>query len=205
MNAPANVTSVDAIREFRAALLKFEHEMRDTMAELLMESRKAIEWIEHDRPQYWPAQARSASDALAVAANDLERCELAIRPDDKRGCHEQKMAVEASKRRLRFCEQQVEVVRKWRRTLQHDLNEFQGNVTRITDFVDADLPRAVAMLDRILGALDRYTHHDSTLEAAAESRAASMSGPRDEHRANREPASSPGLPPSLNQPPARES
>lgn len=153
----ARVKSVDEIQVFRVALLEFGHDAGDALGILLWEVRKVIEWIEHDRSQYWPAQVRKASDELVQARTDLERCELAIRPDDRSPCTEQKKALERAKSRLRYCEQKVETVRHWKRTLHHEINEFQGRLRKLANFLEADIPRAVAALDRILKALDHYT------------------------------------------------
>lgn len=153
----ARVTNVDAIQAFRGALLEFGHEVSDSLSILMWEVRKVVEWIEHDRSQYWPAQVRQASDALVQARTDLERCEMAIRPDDRSPCTEQKKALERAKGRLRYCEQKVEAVRHWKRTLQHEINEFQGRLGKLSNFLETDVPRGVAVLERILQALDRYT------------------------------------------------
>ena len=59
-----------------------------------------------------------------------------------------------AERRMRFCEDQIAIVRAWRRKLQHETEEFQGKMGRLHQIVDVD--RAIAALERILRALDRY-------------------------------------------------
>ena len=169
MNQAANVTSIDAIKTFRVALQAYESDARDTLMILNLEVRKAMSWIEHDRAQYWLQQVREASDAYVQARNELERRELATRPDDKQSSYEHKIIVEKTKRRWRYCEAQVEVVKKWRRTLQHEIAEFQGEIAKMSNFLDLDIPRAVAALGRIITALDKYARTAAPREATVTS------------------------------------
>ena len=39
---------------------------------------------------------------------------------------------------------------------------------KMTDFLDTDLPRALATLERITAALDRYTQQDARLDTATD-------------------------------------
>lgn len=166
MGQQARVTSVEAIQLFRGALIEFGDETRDAVEMLILEVRRAIDWLEHDRSHYWPEQTRRASDAVVTARNDLERCELAVRAEDRKSCLVEKKALEKAKERLKLCERKVELVKHWKRTLHHEVREFQGQMFKMTDFLDTDLPRALAALQRITTALDRYTQLDSRLDAA---------------------------------------
>ena len=113
MNSTARVSSIDALAAFREALIRFGDACADSVVSLQMESRRGAEWIEVERVAYWPAQARQASDDRKSAEINLERCEQAIRPSDRRSCYEQKKAVEQAKARMGLCEEKVRVVRKW--------------------------------------------------------------------------------------------
>ena len=168
MGQQARVTSVEAIQLFRGSLIEFGDETRDAVEMLILEVRRAIEWLEHDRSRYWPAQVRKASDAVVTARNDLERCELAVRAEDRKSCLVEKKALRRAKERLKLCERKVELVKHWKRTLHHEVREFQGQMFKMTDFLDTDLPRALATLERITAALDRYTQQDARLDTATD-------------------------------------
>lgn len=156
MERSANVTSLDGIRELRTSLLKFEEYSRDGLTMLILEVRRAMEWLEGDRRRYWPEQVRRASQKVVEARNDLERCQLKYGSEEAPSCYEQKMALQRAKRRLRFSEDQVKVVKKWIRTVRQELNEFEGQTAKLTSILDADIPRAVTTLERMLRALDKY-------------------------------------------------
>jgi len=116
-----------------------------------------MDWIEHDRVRYWPREARKASDAMAAARSELERQELAIRQEDKRSNYEARLALEKAKRRLRLTEEKVRATRKWRVAVKHEAVEFLGELCKLTTYLDGELPRALAALDRMAAALDKYT------------------------------------------------
>ena len=156
MKQRAQITSFDALTAFRGGLLEFDESSQAALESMILEVRKAVDWIEHDRAQYWPAQVRQASDALVQARADLARCEVAIRPDERNPCTEQKKRLARCKQRLRYCERKVEAVKHWRRILDHECTEFMGRVNTLSGFLETELPQAVAALERLLRALEDY-------------------------------------------------
>jgi hypothetical protein len=164
MSSPAQITSIDAVRHFKLALEEFQAEAREAVTQLLLEMRRAVDWIEHDRARYWPREMQRASDALLQARNDLERCEMSLRAEDKRSCYEQKLAVEKAKRRMRLTEDKVRAVRRWRLAVQREADDFHGRLSKLASCLDMDLPRALATLERMAAALDRYTERALPVE-----------------------------------------
>ncbi len=156
MDRSANVTSIDAIRALRTALVGYEGRARDALTALVLEVRRAVDWLENDRRRYWREQAKRASEQLAQARNDLERCQLKYGSEEAPSCYEQKKAFERAKRRLRLCEEKVRVVQRWIRVVRQELNEFDGQIARMNNGLDTDLPRAITALDRMVRVLEKY-------------------------------------------------
>jgi exonuclease VII large subunit len=157
VSGAANLTSIETIRELKAALQEFQADLRDAITGLLLEVRRELDWIENDRARYWPREFQRASDRVAEARHDLERHEMALRSEDKRSCYEAKLALEAARRRMRLTENKIRAVRKWRVTLHREADQFEGRLARLNDFLDTDIPRSLATLERMAAALDRYT------------------------------------------------
>ncbi len=157
MGKSAHLTSIDAVRDFRTALSDYEHDMRESVTQLLRELQRALDWVEHDRATYWPGQVRRASDAVLRARQDLERCEMAMRAEDRRSCHEQRLALEQARQRLRLAEQKTRLLRQWRVAVGQEADKVRGRLLKMMDFLDTDFPRGLASLGRILAALERYT------------------------------------------------
>lgn len=165
MSKSANVTSIEEVRYFKAALAEFEASVRDALTQLSLEVRRAIDWIEHDRTKYWPREARRASDRVSEARIALERCELSIDPDDRRGCYDEKKVLQKAKQRLRLCEEKVSVVHKWLMKVKHEADEFSMQTAKMTHALDADLPRAAASLARMAKSLEKYATRGGVVDA----------------------------------------
>ncbi|MDP6445973.1 MAG: hypothetical protein QGG36_06795 [Pirellulaceae bacterium] len=157
MSGSANVNSIEVIRKFRAAMIEYDEDIRDALTMLQLEVRRAQDWIENDRALYWPEQVRNAGNAVVEARNALERCELELRPEEKRSCIDEKRKLERAKRRMRLCEEKVRVAKSWRIKFKQELDEFVASITKTSSFLEFDLPRAIALLERMSKALDRYT------------------------------------------------
>ena len=156
MSQSARVTSIDAVAEFKQAIRQFEDDMRDSLMTLQLESQRALDWIDNDRSGYWFRQVRRADERLNESRNNLERAQLSLRPEDKPSCYQEKKQVALAKERQRYTEEQVQVVRQWQRRIQHEIDIFRGKLGRIEHIVDSDMSRAVATLERVVLALDRY-------------------------------------------------
>ena len=157
MNRQVRVTSPEVIEDFRSVYGHYGSTIRDAIDAALWEARRAVQWLEGERRQYWREQTRKASNKVSETRINLERCEVAIRPDDKRGCYVEKKQFERAKQRLRFCEEQCRVVQKWIRILHQELEDFEGKVAQLSEFVDGDVPRAITALENMLQAIEKYT------------------------------------------------
>jgi hypothetical protein len=159
----ANVKSIEAIRQFRAELRTFEDSVRQTLDILSAELKRALDYFESDRATYWPAQVRRASDRLAEARINLERCQVTTKPGEGPSCYEEKKALQRAKLRLQTAEQRVKATRKWVRVVRQEVEEFQTRLSQITYLTDTELPHANALLARMAARLDRYTQRPDTV------------------------------------------
>lgn len=158
----ASVMSIEAVSRLAAALERFAAEVEDALIALELESRRPLEWIEHDRTPYWPREFRKASDRVNEARLALQRCELSATSDERRSCYEERVQLERARRRLRLCEEKIPVVQRWRARLRKEVEEFQTHAARMRNYLEADVPRAVAALGRMSAALDRYVSADGS-------------------------------------------
>ena len=152
----ANITSTDVLRALKLAIQQFEFETSSALATLELEGRRPVEWIEHDRSRYWPREVRKASDDLSEARIALNRCELAITPEDKRSCIDERKALEKAKRRLRLAESKVLAVQRWRLKIKKDAETLQVHISKLKRFLELDLPGAIAALERMSASLEHY-------------------------------------------------
>ena len=163
----AHITSIEALRALKAALVQFDEEVHGGLVTLELEARRPREWIEHDRAQYWPREVRKASDALSEARLALQRCELTISGDDRRSCYDERKALERAKRRLHSCEEKVQAVRRWQPQIRKAIEEFEVELAKLQQYLESDFQRAAGALDRMAEALDRYVRPGPAPGAAA--------------------------------------
>jgi hypothetical protein len=153
----ANVASIEALRVLRLALVQFQSEADSGLTQLELEGRRPGPWIDNDRRMYWQREVRKASDALAEARMALERAEMTTSAEDHRYAYDERKALERAKRRLRLCEEKVELVRKWRSVVHKEVEEFEVQVAKFRRFLETDFVQGIAALQRMADALERYT------------------------------------------------
>jgi len=152
----ANVRDIDAIRDFRTKLMRFAEELESCLQGLQLELQRAFEWADQERPHYWGNQARRAYDQLAAARTAYETCRMRTVAGHRSACIEEKVAFNKARRRLEDCQQQTERVRKWSMKIHHDADEFRGRLASLRRLVDADIPQALASLERTSTVLEQY-------------------------------------------------
>jgi hypothetical protein len=164
MSGQAKVTQIGAIRDFRGTLIVYQAAVREAAEMLLVEMRRGVDWVQEDRPRYWPARVRQLDEALVAAKNALEAC-LARKFDDHQPmCYDEKKVVNAVKVRLETAREKAKEARSWRANIEKDRDDFEARITQLADFADVELPRAIAALERMVVALDKYASKEALPE-----------------------------------------
>jgi hypothetical protein len=158
----ADVQSIDAIERFRHVVLKFAEQCELGIEEIVAETRRMIDWLEHDRPHYWRQQVHKAHDDVHQARINLQRCLSYSYGSERPSCQEERAALKQAEARLDYCRDKVERVKHWCREVQHEMLEFQGRITQLTSCIEIDVPRAVAVLGRIVDQLAAYREAQSS-------------------------------------------
>jgi hypothetical protein len=127
---------------------------------------RAIQRVRYELKEHWTRQIRLAESEVAEARLNLERKQMLQDPDERRSFWEEKKALEAAQRRLRVGREKLEAVRRWARLLEREFMEYKGSVAPLSGWLQADLPRGLAVLKRLSGALESYVSLESAVEAA---------------------------------------
>jgi hypothetical protein len=158
----ANLTSIDALAGLKSTLQQFDAKVRDAIIQLNLSARRPLDWIEHDRSQYWPREVRRAVDAVSEARLTLARAQATIDPNDHRSCYEERKQLDKAKRRLALAESKVAAVRRWKQELRKEIEELEVQSAKLQLYLDSDLSQAIAGLGRMADALDRYVQPSHT-------------------------------------------
>jgi hypothetical protein len=96
-------------------------------------------------------------EAVARAKDELHHARTYKSTGDYTpSCIDERKAVERAEQRLKWAEFKAETVKKWTRSLQHELNEYIGRIAQFNAVLEIDVPKAMAMLERVLTALNDY-------------------------------------------------
>ena len=162
MSGGAHVDSFEVVRDFRTAVATFADEARDALAIYDLELRRTLDWLLAYQPQAWQQEVRKAEEAIRVAKIELGRCRSQRLPGGgEPSCMEEKKILERAKRRQQFAEEKLIVTRKWGQNFNRDATQYTSQASQLGDLLDADLPRALALLDRVLLSLEAYVGQDS--------------------------------------------
>jgi hypothetical protein len=156
MSQSANVTSIEAIKEFRASLCRFGEDVKNALGAVEMEIRRSLDWILHEQPAYWQMQIKRRKEELSQAQAELFRRRLQAKPGSEVRDTEQKETVRITQRRLIDAEEKLQRVKKWAPVFQHAVSEYQARARPTGDMIEGDLRVALQLLDRMTAALDAY-------------------------------------------------
>ena len=157
MGQSARVKSIDALQGLSAALACFHDGARSALDDLEIELRRALQWIGQDCPGYWKQEHRLARDGVTEARLQLENAKLFRRiADEQKSFVEEKKVLERAKRRLQIAEEKVAAIPHWAVMIERAVNEFRGSRSQFANWLDADYPKAMAALGRMMAGLEAY-------------------------------------------------
>jgi hypothetical protein len=163
----ASVRSIDALRDFRVALALFAEDAMSALGGVDMQVRRTEQWLQHDRRMYWQEQIKRRKEKLSQAQSELHRKKLSEMFGHSGSYSEQKELVKRAEDRLHDAEKRAMMVKKWEPVLQQAIMEYNGQTRRLVDLVGGELPRSLALIDRLIDALDAYTRVAPPSGAAA--------------------------------------
>jgi hypothetical protein len=155
MSESARVTELQALADLQAGLCIFQAEGKEALAAVEFEIRRMLEWLD-DQKQFWQRTVREREEDVTQAKADLARRKTFKLFDQTPDCTEQEKALRLALHRLDEAETKLANCRRWIPLLQREIEEYQGPARRLAGLLEGTLPRAVALLERMRGALDAY-------------------------------------------------
>jgi hypothetical protein len=157
MAKTARVKSLDALQAMAAALECFRDDARSALDDLEMEIRRAVQWIGEDCREYWKQEVRRGWNRITEAKLQLEHAETFRRMEGQHSpCVEEQKALARAKQRLELAEGKVKAIAYWAAAVERAVNEYRAIRAHVNNWLDADFPKAVALLGRMSEALEAY-------------------------------------------------
>jgi hypothetical protein len=157
MSTGARVENIEALKLFKANLLKFSEKISVALDDAETEMQRTLNWLENEQPNYWIGQIRKRHEAVERAKEAL-RSKRLFKDSSGRTptAVDEEHALAAAKRRLEEAEQKSVATKQWARRLQKELLLYKGQVTRLVVACSTDIPAAVAQLNNIVSTLEQY-------------------------------------------------
>jgi len=156
MSQSAHVRSLDSVRQFAASVANFQEEARLCVSSLEMQLQKVLGWLERDRPAFWKREIEVCYRNISEARVRLHQCQMRRHGDFKPTCFEEKKDLEKAKKEFEFAQKQIPVVKHWNMAAHHEANEYRGRSSQMTQLIERDLPRLLALLHHAIDRLEAY-------------------------------------------------
>ena len=156
MSSQVDVRSVDALKDFRAALALYADDTLAALGAVDAEVKRTVRWLQDDRPAYWQDQLRRRREAVASAKAEIFRRKLQKTADNSPSMAEPVETLRRAEASVQDAEKRLALVRKWQQILPQTALEFRASTRRINTIASVDVPRATGLLGRLIDALERY-------------------------------------------------
>ncbi len=173
MNRGANVSSISALRDARAAIDLFIREAVGALAEADSELARTWGWLEREAVPRWQREIRQRQLEVERARSELARMQLIAAPNTPTALAERK-AFDRAKQALEEAQQKAQATRRMLIVWEREAALYKGQVSALGDSLMHDLPAAQARIERAAQVLDEYANL-----SPLEPNAASTSGPSD--------------------------
>ncbi|MDB6030656.1 MAG: hypothetical protein JWM16_994 [Verrucomicrobiales bacterium] len=149
----ANISSVDALEEFRANLIVYVSKARPAIEEVSSEIQRTRSWIQNDQRVHWEAQLRKRNLVLEQAKQALSSARIAVFQKD---ATLEQMAVQRAKRAVEEAEAKLKIIKIWNRDFDAKVEPLARQLERLHTFLSHDIVQAGAYLARAITTLQAY-------------------------------------------------
>jgi hypothetical protein len=153
MAEQAKITSVEAIEQFRAAMILFLSQARPAIEEISGEIVRAKNWLQHDQRRFWENELRVRGRKLEEAKGELFNARLS---SFQESTSLQQMAVQRWQRAAREAEEKMAVLKKWNRELENRSGPLVKQAEQFQTFLTIEMPKAIAYLAQAVKTLEAY-------------------------------------------------
>lgn len=153
MGTQARVTSADALDSFRASLVIFSTKARQSVDSVRDRIHRLRIWLQTDQRMHWQNEIRRGRRALDQAQQELYSARLSGLADT---VTVREIAVRKAKATVETAEEKLRNVVKWSRNLDVLADPLMKRLDAFREFIDHEMPEAIALLYRTREILDAY-------------------------------------------------
>ena len=153
----ARVESVDAIKAFRRAWLKFAESANVALTEAEADASDTLRWLETEQRTYWQNQVRKTSELVSRCAEAVRHKRIFKDASGRTSSAvDEEKALAKAKRMKELAEEKVENIRRYVPRVGREIMLYKGQAQRLATFVASDIPTAAGKLDKIVETIEAY-------------------------------------------------
>lgn len=153
MATQAQIRSVEAIEQFRAALIQFAAQARPALEEVSSDVMRTRLWMENDQWRHWQAELRNRNKKLEQAQSELLTARMS---DFQESTSLQLLAVRRAREKAQQAGDKLKLLKKWDHDLENRAAPLLKEIEQLHSYLAGELPKAVAYLAQIVKTLDAY-------------------------------------------------
>jgi hypothetical protein len=152
----ADVASIEALRDWLAALATYREEVGEALAGVQIELRRGLDWVA-EQMALWQRAVRDCEEEVTQRKAELAAKKFPTWDGRLPDTTVEERNLRRAVARLEHAEDQVRKCRSWITRLPKLIEEsYTPHGHRLQLFLEGDLARAMAVLDRRIDALERY-------------------------------------------------
>ncbi len=153
----AHVLSIQAIEAFKARLTHFDAKAQEILDATEIEIRRMLNWV-RERLDYWRSEVNRRRQIFEHAQAAWQRCLESQRKQDnaKRTCNEEEAAAKQARFHLEQAEAELRALEHWVCLVERQVEDYYRQARCLKAWLDSELPKANAFLERKLTALKAY-------------------------------------------------
>lgn len=158
MYEQANVQSLTALKELRAALIHFAETATLILEEANSDVRRTRTWLQNDALRFWKKKAFLCQEEYVrtkVALSGRLAFERSVQGVPS-SCVDERKALKKAEERLEYARKKLAAVHGWLPQLDKVHSEYRSRTQGLNTALTMDLPKAWARLDKMSESLDAY-------------------------------------------------
>ena len=155
MAESVNVKSLDALQEFRSALIQFIDKAKRATSTAESEVYSVQAFVSKTQFMYWRSEIRKSEEKLSQAKSELYRASIS-QPDNPRGPTDQIILVQKRQAEIKHAHQQLARTQHWARILEHQNHEYRSAMAPLAASLDGDLQKTVVKIDNAIASIELY-------------------------------------------------
>ncbi len=158
MSQYARVNSVVLLKSLKASLATFADAAAVALDEVSTDVQRTLAWLNEDRKRYWSNQVHVCADRVTQAKLALKQKNVLDRAlsGTTSSAVEERKALAIAERRLREAQAKLARTQSWIQQIDKLQSDYRGGVQGLVGAIDADIPNAMARLEKMIDSLEAY-------------------------------------------------